>query len=79
MPEAMVRIGAGRRDQLKIIARMEGTTVKRLLSGLIDEYIERCHETLELLCDRKHRNAIMAGKKEVRFGVKGKSLADPEN
>ncbi len=49
MPSATVRISEEQRDILKIIAGIEKTEMKEILSDLIDEYIERHKETLDLL------------------------------
>jgi hypothetical protein len=49
MPTATIRIDAEKRDVLKIIAGIEKTEMKEILSELIDEYIERHRETLDLL------------------------------
>ena len=74
MPTATVRIPAEKRDILKIIAGIEKTEMMEILSGLIDEYIERHKETLELLGKPEWVEAIMRGKEEVKRGVKGKAL-----
>ena len=74
MRDVRVRIPAEKRDLLKTIAEAEGTTLKELLSGLINEYVERHQETLDLLRKPQWVEAIMAGKKEVEGGVKGTSL-----
>ena len=59
MATATVRIPAEKRDILRIIAGIERTEMKEILSELIDEYIERHQETLDLLCStglgRHHR------------------------
>jgi molybdopterin converting factor small subunit len=76
MGTATVRIPAEKRDILKIIASLEKTEIKEILSELIDEYIERHRETLELLSRPEWVEAIKRGKEEVESGVKGKSLED---
>jgi PHD/YefM family antitoxin component YafN of YafNO toxin-antitoxin module len=48
--------------------------MKEILSDLIDEYIERHKETLELLSKPEWIEAIAQGKAEVARGKKGKSL-----
>ncbi len=48
--------------------------MKEILSDLIDEYIERHKETLDLLSRPEWVEIIVTGKKEVELGVKGKSL-----
>jgi len=76
MPTATVRIPAEKRDILKIIAGIERTDIQEILAGLIDEYIERHKETLDLLSKPEWVDAIMQGKQEVSNGVRGKSLED---
>ncbi len=74
METATVRIPAEKRDLLKIIAGVEKTEVKEILCRLIDEYIERHKETLELLSKPEWVDVITRGKEEVSSGVEGKSL-----
>jgi len=76
MPTATVRIPAEKRDILKIIAGIERTEIKEILTELIDEYIERHKETLDLLSKPEWVEEIMQGKEEVKSGAKGKSLED---
>ena len=76
MPTATVRIPAEKRDILKIIAGIERTDIQQILTGLIDEYIDRHKETLDLLSKPEWVDAIMRGKQEVLNGVRGKSLED---
>lgn len=76
MSTATVRIAEEKRDLLKIIAGIEKTDIQQILNGLIDEYIERHRETLELLSRPDWIEAIKQGKREVSDGVKGKSLDD---
>ena len=79
METATIRIPAEKRDILKIIAGIEKTEMKLILSDLIDEYIERHQETLELLSNPEWVDLIQKGKKEVRSGEKGKSLEELED
>lgn len=74
MATATVRIPEEKRDVLRIIAGIEKIEMKEILSGLIDEYIERHKETLDLLSKPDWVEIITAGKQEVKSGVKGKSL-----
>ena len=74
MATATVRIPAEKRDILRIIASIERTEMKDILSELIDEYIERHQETLDLLSKPEWVDIIARGKKEVVTGVKGKTL-----
>lgn len=74
MATATVRIPAEKRDTLKMIAAIEKTEMKAILTDLIDEYIESHKETLDLLSRPEWVAAIERGKKEVESGVPGKSL-----
>jgi len=74
MATATVRIPAEKRDILRIIAGIERTEMKEILSDLIDEYIERHKETLDLLSRPEWVEIIANGKEEVRTSVMGKSL-----
>jgi predicted CopG family antitoxin len=74
MTTATVRIPAEKRDILRIIAGIEKTEMKEILSELIDEYIERHQETLDLLSRPEWVDIIARGKEEVSNGVKGKGL-----
>ena len=76
MATATVRIPAEKRDVLKIIAGIERVEMKEILSDLIDEYIERHRETLDLLSKPEWVDIITRGKQEVESGIKGKSLAE---
>lgn len=74
MATATVRIPAEKRDILKVIALLEKTEMQEILSELIDEYIERHRETLELLSKPEWVEIITRGKEEVGNGVQGKGL-----
>ena len=74
MATATVRIPADKRDILRIIAGIERTEMGEILSGLIDEYIERHKETLDLLSKPEWVDIITGGKEEVAKGVTGKTL-----
>ena len=76
MATATVRIPAEKRDILRIIAGIERTEMKEILSDLIDEYIERHKETLDLLSRPEWVEIITRGKWEVKSGIKGKSLEE---
>ncbi len=79
MSTATVRIPEDKRDTLKIIASVEKKEIKEILSDLIDEYIERHKETLELLSKPKWVEIIKKGKEEVARGIKGKTLDELED
>jgi len=74
MATATVRIPAEKRDILRIIAGIEKIEMKEILSGLIDEYIGRHQETLDLLSRPEWVDIITRGKEEVNNGLKGKTL-----
>ncbi len=74
MSTATVRIPSEKRDILRIIAGLERTEMKEILSDLIDEYIERHKETLDLLSRPEWVEVIARGKREVEQRKKGKSL-----
>ncbi len=76
MSTATVRIPEKKRDILKVIASFEKREMKEIISELIDEYIERHKETLDLLSRPEWVQAIEEGKAEVAKGIKGKSLDD---
>ena len=74
MATATVRIPAEKRDTLRIIAGIEKTEMKEILSDLIDEYIERHKETLDLLSRPEWVDIITRGKEDVTSSAKGKTL-----
>jgi hypothetical protein len=76
MATATVRIPAEKRDILRIIAGIERTEMGEILSDLIDEYIERHRETLDLLSRPDWVEIITRGKEEVETGAEGKGLDD---
>lgn len=78
MSTATVCIPDDKRNTRKIIASIERKELKEIASEVIDEYMERYKETLELLSKPEWVEAINAGKKEVKKGIKGKGIDDPE-
>jgi len=76
MATTTVRIPTEKRDILRIIAGIERTEMKEILSDLIDEYIERHKETLDLLSRPEWVEIITRGKQEVDSGIKGKTLEE---
>ena len=78
MSTATVRIPEDKRDTLKIIASIEKKELKEILSELIDEYVERHKETLELLSRPEWVEAIRTGKEEIKNRVKGKGIDELE-
>jgi len=79
METTTVRIPKEKRDTLKIISSVERRDLKDILSELIDEYIERHRETLELLSKPEWVEIIKRGKKEIKDEVRGKSLDELED
>ena len=72
MPTATVRIPEEKRDILKVIAGIEKRDIGKILTDLIDEYIERHKETLDLLSKPEWVEIIKQGKEDVSKGIKGK-------
>ncbi len=68
MSTTTVRIPEDKRDTLKIIASVEKRDIKEILSELIDDYIERHNETLEILSRPDWVNAINEGLKASERG-----------
>lgn len=79
METATVRIPKDKRDTLKIISSVERRDLKDILSELIDEYIDRHKETLELLSKPEWVEIIRKGKKEIKDDVRGKSIDELED
>lgn len=79
MPTATVRIPEDKRDILKIIAGIEKRDIGKILTDLIDEYIESHQETLDLLSKPEWVEIIWKGKEEVSEGIKGKGLHELED
>ena len=69
-----VRIPEDKRDKLKVIASLEKRSIKDILTELVEEYINRHRETLDLLSRPEWVEVIRQGKEEAARGVKGKSL-----
>jgi predicted transcriptional regulator len=61
MATTTVRIPEDKRDMLKIVASIEKRDMQMILSDLIDEYLERHKETLELLSNPLWMDAIKEG------------------
>ena len=69
METATVRIPKEKRDMLMVISSAEKRNLKDIVSELIDEYIERHKETLNLLSKPEWVDMIRKGKEEVRRGT----------
>ena len=78
MSTATIRIPENKRDTLKIIASIEKKEMKEIISELIDEYIDRHKETLEILSKPEWVEMIKKGKEEIAKGIKGKTLNELE-
>ncbi len=63
MSTTTVRIPEEKRDLLKIVASVEKREIKEILTELIDEYLERHKETLEILSRPDWVEAINDGLK----------------
>ena len=68
MPTTTVRIPEEMRDTLKIIASVEKRNIKDILSELIEEYLERHKETLEILSHPEWVEEIHEGLKALEKG-----------
>ncbi len=79
MATATVRIPEQKRDILKVIASIERREMKEILDELIDEYIERHKETLDILSTPEWVDIIEKGKAEISKGIRGKSLDELED
>jgi predicted transcriptional regulator len=71
MTTTTVRIPEEKRDTLKIIASVEKRDIKEILTELIDEYVERHRETLEILSRPNWVEAINQG---LRASEKGETI-----
>jgi len=79
MKTVNVRLPEEKRDILKIIATLEKRDMKDIISELVDDYIDRHRETLEILSNPRWVEIIKQGKREVEEGIKGKSLEELED
>ncbi len=68
MATTTVRIPEEKRDLLKIVASIERREIKEILSDLIDEYLDRHKETLEILSRPDWMEAINQGLKASQKG-----------
>lgn len=68
MATTTVRIPEEKRDLIKIVASIEKRDIKEILSELIDEYLERHRETLEILSRPNWVEAIEEGLKASEKG-----------
>ena len=79
MDTTTVRISKEKRDILKIIASIERRDLQDIFAELIDDYIQRNKETLEILSNPQWVELITKGKQEIKERKKGKSLHELED
>ena len=77
MDTATIRIPEDKKNLLKAVASLENRKMNDIVIDLIDEYIARRHETLELLAIPGFNRRLQAARREFREG-KGVSLKDAE-
>ena len=75
METATIRIPEEKKNLLKAVASLENRKMNDIVIDLIDEYVERRKETLELLAIPGLYKKVMAASREFREG-KGVSLED---
>lgn len=75
MDTATIRIPEDKKNILKAISTMENKKLNEVVVELIDEYIERHHETLELLSIPGFYETLAHSSKEFREG-KGIKVKD---
>lgn len=71
MVTTTVRIPEEKRDMLKILASIEKRDMQVILSDLIDEYLDRHKETMEILSQPQWVDAIQEG---LRASEKGETI-----
>ena len=71
MATTTVRIPEDKRDLLKIVASIEKRDMQMILSDLIEEYLERHKETLELLSNPQWVDTIQKG---LRASDRGETI-----
>ncbi|MFQ6110114.1 MAG: hypothetical protein ACE5L7_11250 [Candidatus Aminicenantales bacterium] len=77
MATATIRIPEDKKNILKAISSLENKKIKDIIVELIDEYIERHKETLELLSIPGFYERLAKASEEFRKG-EGVSLSDAE-
>lgn len=75
MDTATIRIPEDKKNILKAISTMENKKLNEVVVELIDEYIERHYETLELLSIPGFYETLMSSSEEFRRG-KGVKVKD---
>ena len=77
METATIRIPEEKKNLLKAVASLENRKMNDILVDLIDDYVERRKETLELLAIPGLLRSIRQSEREFRDG-RGVSLKDAE-
>jgi len=77
METATIRIPEDKKNLLKAVASLENRKMNDILIDLIDDYVERRKETLELLAIPGLLRKVRAASREFREG-KGVSFKDAE-
>lgn len=75
METATIRIPEDKKNLLKAVASLENRKMNDIVIDLIDEYVEKRQETLELLAIPGLLRRVRAASREFREG-KGVSLED---
>jgi predicted transcriptional regulator len=78
LKSATVRLSKNKRDILKTIAALEKRSLSEIISELVDEYIARHQETLEILSHPEWVEMIRKGEREIEKG-EYTTLDDLEN
>lgn len=68
MDTATIRIPEGKKNLLKAVASLENRKMNDILVDLIDEYVERRQETLELLAIPGLLRKVRQAEREFRKG-----------
>jgi predicted transcriptional regulator len=68
METATIRIPEEKKNLLKAVASLENRTMNDILIDLIDDYVERRKETLELLAIPGFTRRLQASRREFREG-----------
>jgi PHD/YefM family antitoxin component YafN of YafNO toxin-antitoxin module len=68
METATIRIPGNKKNMLKAIASLENRKMKDIIEELIDDYVERHKETIELLAIPGLADEVRASSREFRQG-----------
>jgi len=75
METATIRIPEKKKNLIKVIAGLENRKMNEIVVELIDDYVDRHKESLELLAIPGFFDELMAASKEFKKGEKGKKLS----